>query len=127
MFLLLRKSVWPLNISAVDTEYEVRWVAVEVRLRRLPVFAVPVSSPTLPLPVEFVAGGEGRPVSETSGEPPGLGGSGNRGKSGGVELEDELKDPMKMADKGRCLLRATEGRGVIGRRNFYSKSSRRVC
>lgn len=82
------------------------------------------SSPLLPLPlpVEFVAGGEGRPVLEGGEDSSGLGGSGNLGRSGGVELEDEPSDPIKMADKGRCL-RVIEGRGVIG---LACRSSRSV-
>ena len=65
-------------------------------------------SPTLPLPVEFVAGGEGRP--DALDEVLGLGGSGRSGRVGGVSLVD----PMKIADKGRDL-EACTGRGVIGR------------
>lgn len=65
-------------------------------------------SPTLPLPVELVAGGLGRP--EALEEVLGLGGSGRSGRLGGVEPAD----PMKIADKGRDL-GASVGRGVIGR------------
>ncbi len=69
-----------------------------------------LSSPLLPLPVEFVAGGEGRPDGE-----PGLesGGSGSLGKSGGEAVEVEPRDPMYIADKGRCLC-VKDGRGGIG-------------
>lgn len=82
------------------------------------------SSPLLPLPlpVEFVAGGDGSPVLDGGGDSSGLGGSGSFGRSGGVELEDEPSDPIKMADKGRCL-RFIAGRGVIG---LACKASRRV-
>ena len=64
-------------------------------------------SPTLPLPVELVAGGDGRPDVE---EVLGLGGSGRSGRVGGVEPAE----PMKIADKGRDFL-AWGRRGVIGR------------
>ena len=96
----------------------------EDRLRRLLVFVL--SSPKLPLLVELVAGGEGRP-EEDAGLDPG-GGSGSFGKSGGeavLEVELELRDPMKIADEGRSL-RAKYGRGVIGRRVKWGKSSR-IC
>jgi len=68
-------------------------------------------SPMLPLPVELVAGGEGRPEWEE--EDPGLGGSGRSGRS-----EDWVDEgaggpsPRKMADKGRRL-EAKEERDVI--------------
>ena len=65
-------------------------------------------SPTLPLPVELVAGGDGRP--EALEDVLGLGGSGRSGRAG----ELEPADPMKIADKGRDL-EACTGRGVIGR------------
>jgi hypothetical protein len=82
------------------------------------------SSPLLPLPlpVELVAGGEGKPDLDISGEPSGLGGSGNLGKSGGVEMEVDPSEPMKIADKGRWL-RVIVGRGVIGQ---LWRTSRRV-
>lgn len=102
-----------------DTEYG-RW---DLRWRRLPAFVESSPLLPLPLPVEFVAGGEGRPEREGGDESSGLGGSGRLGKSGGVELaEEEPTEPMNIADKGRCL-RDMEGRGVIGR---ACKSSRRV-
>lgn len=67
-----------------------------------------VSSPVLPLPVEFVAGGDGRP--ELFDAAPGLGGgSGKSGRFLGVDTE-----PRKIADKGRVWFEAKEGRGVIG-------------
>lgn len=88
---------------------EAGWVRWEGRLRTPP--ALVLSSPLLPLPVELVPGGDGRPVS-AMGDPSGLGGSGSLGRSGGVELEEEPRDPMKMAETGRCL-RAAEGREVI--------------
>ena len=59
-------------------------------------------SPMLPLPVELVAGGEGRPEWEE--EAPGLGGSGRSGSS--EDWADEGAggpSPRKMADKGRRL------------------------
>jgi len=68
-------------------------------------------SPVLPLPVELVAGGEGRPEWEE--EDPGLGGSGRSGSS-----EDWVDEgaggpsPRKIADKGRRL-EAKEERDVI--------------
>lgn len=64
-------------------------------------------SPVLPLPVELVAGGEGRP--EWVDEAPGLGGS---GRSGSSEVEGVGSAPRKMADKGRRL-GAKASRGVI--------------
>jgi len=67
-------------------------------------------SPILPLPVEFVPGGEGRPERE---EAPGLGGSGRSGSSEDVEVEREVgPSPRKIADKGRRL-GAKEERDVI--------------
>jgi hypothetical protein len=42
-------------------------------------------SPVLPLPVELVAGGEGKPEVEAPLLDPGLGGSGRSGMSGGEE------------------------------------------
>lgn len=103
-----------------ETEYGL-WV---LRSRKLPVLVG--SSPLLPfpLPLEFVAGGEGSPDLggvEGPAEPSGLGGSGNLGRPGGVELDEEPSEPMKMADRGRWL-RATEGRGVIGRTCRSSRS-----
>ena len=64
-------------------------------------------SPALPLPVELVAGGEGRP--EFVDDAPGLGGSGRSGRSEG---EGTGSAPRKMADKGRRF-DAKEVRGVI--------------
>lgn len=73
-------------MSASEVMEKVRWGS---RLRRLPALLLS------PLPVELVAGGEGNPEREASGEPSGLsGGSGRRGRSGGVELEIEPRDPM---------------------------------
>lgn len=99
LLLLRDKPLWPSYMSTRDetdeTERELRWLsAAEVRPRRLPSSrAVPESSPTLP--VEFVAGGEGRPVSDAFDEPPGLlGGSGRRGRSGGVEVDVKGEEPM---------------------------------
>lgn len=62
-------------------------------------------SPVLPLPVEFVAGGEGRPELVVPTLEPGLGGSGRSGRSGipgGVEENGE-PEPRKIADEGRFL------------------------
>ena len=71
----------------------------EGRWRTLPV--VVVSSPKLPLPVELVAGGEGRPEGERGLE---LSmGSGNFGRSGGDADGAEVREPMYMADSGRSL------------------------
>ena len=69
------------------------------------------SPPTLPLPVEFVAGGEGNPelVEERLEAAPGLGGSGRSGMLDEVlivvfMLEEEVEvEPRKMADSGRLL------------------------
>lgn len=70
-----------------------------------------MSSPVLPLPVEFVAGGDGRPEPEPFDAAPGLGGgSGRSGKLLGEETE-----PRKIADKGRALEETKEGRVVIGK------------
>lgn len=81
------------------------------RLRRLPLFSV------LPLPVEFVAGGEGRP--EPLEAAPGLGGS---GKSGILAFE-----PRKIADEGRLLWvkEGRVGRDVIERSDPREKSSKK--
>ena len=68
-------------------------------------------SPVLPLPVELVAGGEGRP--ELVDAAPGLGGSGRSGSS--EDEEDEGAggpSPRKIADKGRRL-EAKDERDVI--------------
>ena len=68
-------------------------------------------SPVLPLPVELVAGGDGRP--ELVDAAPGLGGSGRSGSS--EEEEDEGAggpSPRKIADKGRRL-EAKDERDVI--------------
>jgi hypothetical protein len=68
-------------------------------------------SPVLPLPVELVAGGEGRPEWEE--EAPGLGGSGRSGRSEDVDVEGAgPSPPRKIADKGRRL-GAKEERDVI--------------
>lgn len=84
------------------------FVLGEDRRRILPAFVL--LSPVLPLPVEFVAGGEGKPEPL---DPPGLGGSGKSGIL--AENEEDGEEPRKMADKGRLCLK--EGRGVIGRSN----------
>jgi hypothetical protein len=72
-------------------------------------------SPMLPLPVEFVAGGDGSP--EWVEEELGLGGSGKSGILG----EEELLEPRKIADKGRLFEK--EGREVIGQGSPCSRSS----
>lgn len=79
---------------------------------------LPALSPTLPLPVEFVAGGEGRPESLEE-ESPGLGGS---GKSG-MKVEVELLEPRKIADTGRLVDTGRGGREVIARRSSSIGSS----
>lgn len=80
-------------------------------LLTLPMVLLRESPPTLPLPVEFVAGGEGNPelVEEIFDAAPGLGGS---GKSGMLDellivefrLVKEGAWPRKIADIGRLLL-----------------------
>jgi len=56
----------------------------------------------LPLPVELVAGGEGRP--ECVDAAPGLGGSGRSGSSEDEKFEGAAgPSPRKIADKGRRL------------------------
>ena len=80
----------PLRISESASERA-------VFLRRLPPFALPS-----PLPVEFVelvAGGEGRP--EPFDEVLGL--EGRTGRSGMEGAEFESREPINIADKGRCL------------------------
>jgi hypothetical protein len=68
-------------------------------------------SPVLPLPVELVAGGEGRP--EWVDAAPGLGGSGSSGSSEVEEVEGATgPSPRKIADKGRRL-DAKDERDVI--------------
>ena len=68
-------------------------------------------SPVLPLPVELVAGGEGRP--ECVDAAAGLGGSGRSGRSEVEEVEEAVgPSPRKIADRGRRL-DAKEERDVI--------------
>jgi hypothetical protein len=77
-------------------------------------------SPVLPLPVELVAGGEGRP--EWLDEVPGLGGSGRSGSSEGDDVEGARgPSPRKIADKGRRL-DAKDGREVMGCRGWKESS-----
>ena len=78
-------------------------------LLTLPVVLLRESPPTLPLPVEFVAGGEGNPelVEEGFEAAPGLGGSGRSGMLDELLifvfiLEAEV-EPRKIADSGRLL------------------------
>jgi len=78
-------------------------------LLTLPAVLLRESPPTLPLPVEFVAGGEGNPelVEERFEAAPGLGGSGRSGMLDElliVELMLEVEvEPRKIADIGRFL------------------------
>lgn len=68
-------------------------------------------SPVLPLPVELVAGGEGRP--DCVDVAPGLGGSGRSGSSEVEVVEEEVgPSPRKIAERGRRL-DAKEERDVI--------------
>lgn len=76
-------------------------------------------SPALPLPVELVAGGEGRP--EWLDEDPGLGGSGRSGSSEDEDVEGAGPSPRKIADKGRRL-GAKEERDVIEWRGSNGRS-----
>jgi hypothetical protein len=75
-------------------------------LLTLPAVLLRESPPTLPLPVEFVAGGEGNP-EERFEAAPGLGGSGRSGMLGGllvvVFMLEEEPEPRKIADSGRLL------------------------
>ena len=69
-------------------------------------------SPVLPLPVELVAGGEGRP--ECVEAAPGLGGSGRSGSSEVEDVDEPVgPSPRKIADKGRRLDAKEEERDVI--------------
>jgi hypothetical protein len=89
--------------------------------------AMLAGSPVLPEPVEFVAGGEGKPEPT---ELTGLGGSGRSGREGTAEgplcwlgecvLEDEDGAlPIYMAERGRSR-DFTGGRGGIGRRRAWT-------
>lgn len=76
----------------------------------LPAFAL-LLSPVDPLPVEFVAGGDGRPDAvETA-----LGLSGGSGRSGMLSSLGSLgvNDPRNIADKGRLEEEEMRWRGVI--------------
>lgn len=77
----------PLNIS--DAEPEAAFLRALLPLG--------LSSPTLPLPVELVAGGEGRPEPFDDA----LGLAGRTGSSGGEAVEFESSEPINMADRGR--------------------------
>lgn len=77
------------------------------RWRRLPALAL-LLSPVEPLPVELVAGGEGRPDELDAA----LGLSGGSGRSGMI-CPLGGNDPRKMADKGRLEEEEMSGRGVI--------------
>ena len=79
------------------------------RLLTLAAVLLRESPPTLPLPVELVAGGEGNPelVEERFEAAPGLGGSGRSGMLDELlivvfMLEEEV-EPRKIADIGRLL------------------------
>ena len=78
-------------------------------LLTLPAVLLRESPPTLPLPVEFVAGGEGNPelVEERFEAAPGLGGSGRSGMLDEllivVFMLEEEPEPRKIADIGRLL------------------------
>lgn len=74
----------------------------------LPEFAL-LLSPVEPLPVELVAGGEGRPEGETA---PGL--SGGSGRSGMLASLGSLggNDPRNIADKGRLEEGMSERGGI---------------
>jgi hypothetical protein len=74
-------------------------------------------SPALPLPVELVAGGEGRP--ECVDDAPGLGGSGRSGRADG---EGVGSAPRKIADSGRRF-DAREERGVIELKGLTGSSN----
>lgn len=54
--------------------------------------AMLAGSPVLPLPVELVAGGEGKPEPKEPLLEPGLGGSGREGSPGGVPFAIEDSD-----------------------------------
>ena len=69
-------------------------------------------SPTLPLPVELVAGGEGSP--DPFEDVLGLGGSGGSGRSGRAGGVEPGVGPIYIADKGRDLADRW-GRGGIGK------------
>lgn len=94
--------------AAEGLEFEVVERTIGFCFRTLLPFGL--SSPTLPLPVELVAGGEGKPEPIET-----LGLGGGSGRSGvGRELVLESRDPMKIADKGRCCLVRANGRRDIG-------------
>lgn len=82
-------------------------------------------SPVEPLPVEFVAGGEGRPDELDAA--PGL--SGGSGRSGILILLSSLggndNGPRKIADKGRLEDEEMSGRGVIRARAANHEPQRR--
>jgi len=65
----------------------------------------------LPLLLESVAGGEGRPDDELGLR---IGASGRSGRAGGLEWDAD--EPRNMAESGRCLV-ARAGREVIGIRS----------
>lgn len=88
--------------------FEADWLSVGFLLT-LPAVLLRESPPTLPLPVEFVAGGEGNPelVEERFEAVPGLGGSGRSGILDELlivvfTLEEEV-EPRKIADIGRLV------------------------
>ena len=85
--------------------FEADWLSVGLLLT-LAAVLLRESPPTLPLPVEFVAGGEGNPelVEERF---PGLGGSGRSGMLDELLIDvlmlEEEVEPRKIADSGRLL------------------------
>lgn len=89
-------------ISLGEPEYETG------RFLMLPDLAL-LLSPVEPLPVEFVAGGDGKPEVEIA---PGL--SGGSGRSGILACFGSLggNDPMNIADKGRLEEAASERGGI---------------
>lgn len=88
--------------------FEAEWLSACLLLT-LPAVLLRESPPTLPLPVEFVAGGEGNPelVEERFEAAPGLGGSGRSGMLDEllivVFMLEEEPEPRKIADIGRLL------------------------
>lgn len=96
-------------MSFIDL-FEAEWLSAGLLLT-LPAVLLRESPPTLPLPVEFVAGGEGNPelVEERFEAAPGLGGSGRSGMLDELlivefMLVEEEAEPRKIADIGRLLL-----------------------
>lgn len=101
-------SLLPSPLALFIDLFEVELLGASLLLT-LPAVLLRESPPTLPLPVEFVAGGEGNPelVEERFEEAPGLGGSGRSGMLGEllvvVFMLEEEPEPRKIADIGRLL------------------------